>query len=70
MVEIWYIIRRLGSIKGDFCVGTVTEGLVFRLPAAAQGILFLQGICYNLMPGAAVSLFIVADLFYLDGDAS
>jgi hypothetical protein len=67
-VKIWLITSRLGSIEVDFCVGAVTEGFIFRFPAAAQGVLFLEGECFYFMPGTAVSLSIVPDLFYLEGD--
>ena len=40
------------------------------MPAAAQGVLFLKGECLYFMPGTVVSLSIVADLFYLEGDTS
>jgi hypothetical protein len=69
-VEIWLVVCRLGSVKMDFCMGTVTEGFIFRLPAAAQGVPFLQGECLYFMPGTAVALSIVPDLFYLEGDTS
>jgi hypothetical protein len=48
-------------------MGTVAEGFIFRLSAAAQGVLFLQGIGLNLVPGTAVSLSIVADLLLTRG---
>jgi hypothetical protein len=40
------------------------------MPAAAQGVLFLKGECLYFMPGTAVSLSIVPDLFYLERDPS
>jgi hypothetical protein len=51
-------------------MGTVAEGFIFRLPAPAQGVLFLQGVCLNLMPGTAVSLCIVADLLFTEMNTS
>jgi hypothetical protein len=42
-VEIRFIVSRLGPVKVDFCMGTITERFIFRMPAPAQGVLFLQG---------------------------
>ena len=55
LVKIRLVVGRLGSVKGNFSMGAVAEGFIFRLPATAQDILFLQGVCRNLVPGTAVS---------------
>ncbi len=70
MVEIWLIVRCFSSFEVNFRMGTITEGFVFRLPAPAEGILFLKRERFDIAPGTAVSLGIITDLFYLKGDIS